>query len=840
MIPTHHMIGHVIFPIPNRCWVLVLMLCWLLPAAAQTTKVSGVVSDAVTGELLPFVNVAFSNSRIATVTDIDGSYLLNTYYATDSISFQYLGYKSVTVGVKRDKAQVIDIKLETAGNELIEFKVTAKGENPAFIILRRTIANKPANNREKLSAYEYEAYNKIQFDLNNITEKFQKKKLFKPFAFVFDNIDSTDKKPSLPIFMTESLSEVYYRQKPKTRREVIRGTKVSGIENESVGQFMGDMYQNVNIYDNFLVIFGKNFISPIADGGRGYYDYFLTDSTWIGTNWCYKLEFKPKRPQELAFQGEMWINDTTYAVKRIACGIDKGANLNFVMGFAVKQEYSLVKPEVWMLTRDELWVDLNIIRDKEKLSKREIQGFYGRRTATYRDFKINEQREDAFYEGPDEVVMSIDPLSLGSDYWDTHRHEQLNKKEAMIYHMVDTMKTIPRFRTYVDLVTMIMTGYYVRGKIELGPYFTTYSFNPVEGSRFRIGGRTSNDFSKKVEFEGYTAYGTTDERFKFGLAVRGFITKRPRTMYRAGYKNDLEQLGQSVNAFRSDNILGSAFRRGPNTKLTNVEEWRGSLEREWFSGFSNEVMFRYRTLLPKGDLEYLRFDEEFDLESVGSIHTAELSLNTRFAYREKFISGEFDRISAGTRYPTLELHLAYGAPQLFKSDYEYTKAIGRIYKRWQLGTFGWTRTTFEGGRIWGTLPYPLLIIHSGNETYYYDDIGFNTMNFFEFISDRYAQVMAEHHFEGLFFNRVPLFRRLKWREVATFKGVVGALDPKHASAMLFLPGMFDLSGGPFMEASVGIENILKMLRVDIVWRLRYLENPNTAPFAIRGKIFINF
>lgn len=825
----------------GRRWATAMVFLLPLLGVAQTTKVTGVVSDAATGELLPFVNVMFINSRIATQTDFDGAYALDTYYATDSLFFQCVGYRPVTIGVKKDKTQVIDVKLETAGRELTEFKVTAKGENPAFVILRRTIANKPANNREKLGAYEYEAYNKIQFDLNNITEKFRKKKLFKPFAFVFDNLDTTNAKPSLPIFMTESLSEVFYRQKPRARREVIRGTKVSGIENESVSQFMGDMYQNVNIYDNFLVIFGKNFISPIADGGRGYYDYFLTDSTWIGTNWCYKLEFKPKRPQELAFAGEMWINDTTYAVKRIECGIDKGANLNFVMGFAVKQEYSQVKPEVWMLTRDELWVDLNIVRDKEELKKREVQGFYGRRTATYKEFKINEPREDVFYEGPDEVVMAIDPLSLGADYWDTHRHEQLNKQEAMIYHMVDTMKTIPRFRTYVDIVSMIMTGYYTRGKIELGPYFTVFSYNPVEGARFRLGGRTSNAFSKKVEFEAYSAYGTTDERFKFGVMTRGFITKVPRTLYRAAYKNDLEQLGQSVNAFRSDNILGSAFRRGPNTKLTNVEEYRASLEREWFSGFTNEVMFRYRTLIPKGDLEYLRYNDELVLESAGSIRTAEVSLNTRFAFREKFVSGEFDRISIGhLKWPTLELHLAYGLPETFESQYEYTKVIGRIYKRWQLGTFGWMRTTFEGGRIWGTLPYPLLIIHSGNETYYYDNIGFNTMNFFEFISDRYAQVMAEHHFEGLFLNRIPLMRRLKWREVATFKGVMGELDPKHANAMLFLPGMYDLSGGPFMEASVGIENILKLLRVDIVWRLRYLENPNTAPFAIRGQISINF
>ena len=810
---------------------------------AQTTKVSGRITDAKTGETIPFASIAFIDSRIGTNSDLDGNYAMETYYATDSIKVTSVGYVARSFPVKKDKAQVIDVVLEPNSFELAEVVIKPTEENPAFGILRRVVRNKPVNNREKLTAYEYDAYNKIEFDLNNITEEFTEKKIFKPFAFIFDNIDSTDAKPYLPIFMTETLSEVYYRQEPKKQREYIRGTKVSGIENESVSRFMGDMYQNVNIYDNFLVIFGKNFISPIADGGKGYYDYYLTDSAFVGKYWCYKLTFTPKRVQELAFSGEMWISDTTYAVHRIEAGIASGANLNFVQGFWVKQQYDQVENEVWMLTKDELVVDLNVIRDSGEKNKNAVQGFYGRRNASYKDFVINRPRDDSFYEGVDDVVVEIDPLSLGADYWDQERHVPLTAKENAIYHMVDTMKTIPRFRTYVDVVSTLATGYWEKGKIELGPYFTTLSFNPVEGARFRVGGRTSNNFSNWVEFEGYTAYGLLDERFKFGLATRGFISKEPRLLYRAGYKHDVEQLGQSTNAFRNDNILGSLFRRNPNTKLTDVEEWKASLEREWFTGFTTEVMGRYRTLQPLGALRYerLKLEPVPEISSVGSIRTAEVSLNTRFAYGEKYVSGEFDRIAVGMlKYPTLELHVAYGVPGLLNSDYEYTKVIARSYKRWQLGTAGWTRTTLEGGRIFGSLPYPLLTIHSGNETLYLDDLSFNTMNFFEFISDRYIQLFAEHHFEGLFFNRIPLLRRLKWREVATFKAVAGDLDQKHSDELLFLDGMYSLYNGPFMEASAGIENILKVLRFDIIWRLRYNDHERTAPWALRAKLYINF
>ncbi len=303
---------------------------------AQTTRITGTVTDASTGEAIPFANISFIDSRVSTNSDFDGHYVLDTYYATDSIRAVSVGYEPFQAKVKRDAQQVIDIRLKPMTAQLENVVITYTG-NPAFPILRRLVANKPVNNREKLAAYEYEAYNKVEFDLNNITEDFKQKKLFKDFAFIFDHVDTTGGKAFLPIFMTETLSEVYYRQQPRTRREVVRGTKVSGLENTSISQFMGDMYQNVNIYDNFLVIFGKNFVSPIADGGRAYYHYYLLDSNWVGNNWCYQISFQPKRVQELAFTGTMWVNDTSYAVKHIEATIATGANLNFVQGLHVGQ-----------------------------------------------------------------------------------------------------------------------------------------------------------------------------------------------------------------------------------------------------------------------------------------------------------------------------------------------------------------------------------------------------------------------------------------------------------------------------------------------------------------------
>ncbi len=820
--------------------LLVAYCCVAFHVSAQTTRITGHVTDGSTGEALPFVNVGFVDSRVSTNTDFDGLFKFDTYYATDSLRATCMGYKPFTVKVKRDKEQIIDLVLQPATGDLAPVVVTYV-ENNAFPILRRVVANKPANNRAKLAAYQYESYNKVEFDLNNITNDFKNKKLFRDFKFIFDHVDSSGAKPYLPIFMTETLSDVYYRQQPHARREIIKGNRVSGIENESVTQFMGDMYQNVNIYENFLIIFGKNFVSPIADGGKGYYDYLLVDSNWVGHSWCYHITFVPSHKQELAFTGDMWINDTTYAVRRINASIAQGTNINFVQSFDVHQEYDMVRPEVYMLTKDQLVADLNIIKDSGVPDKNKVQGFFGRRTASYKDFVINSPKEGSFYDGAAEVVVQEDPRSDSENYWLEHRHTELSKKEADIYHMVDTMKTIPKFRTYVDLVNAVVTGYYKLGQVEVGPYFNLYSFNPVEGNRFRAGLRTSDKFSKRVEYEGFVAYGTEDEEFKYGFGGRGFITKEPRQLLGVYYKHDIEQLGQSINAFRQDNLFSSTFRRTPNVKLTLVEEYKITYEREWFPGLGNTLLLRYRNLFPRGDLEYKRYTEPFgEPLTVPSIRTAEIALNTRFAFHEKYVSGTFRRVTLRTRYPAIELHVAYGVPRLFGSDYEYERVVLRLSQRVPVGVLGNFRYATEVGRIWGTLPYPLLILHPGNETFYYDETGYNTMNFFEFLSDQYASVSFENHFDGYFFNRLPLFRKLKWREIIGFKALVGDLGSKHNNEIVLLPTMHKLYDGPYMEANAGVENILKILRVDGVWRLSYRGLPNAGLFALRMKLTLRF
>jgi len=814
---------------------LFILLCSLaFGAIGQKTIVRGVVSDAETGEALPFVNLIFMNSKIGTTTDIDGKYYLETYYPTDSIICSFVGYRRSSKAVNADVSQVINFKLEAGSFSLGEVEIVAnkKDINPAHLILDRVIQNKSINNKEKLDACDYEVYNKIEFDVNNIHKEFGDNKIMKPFEFIFENIDTTEDKPFLPFFITETMSRFYFRKNPKSHKEYIKATKVSGLENESVSQFLGDMYQNVNIYDNFLYVFQQGFISPISNFGKLSYDYYLVDSAFIDNYWCYKLDFSPKRKAEPTFVGHLWISDTTYAVKRVEASIAEGTNINFINQFTVIQEFSEVEKEVWMLTKDKLIVDFEV---NEK-----ALGFYGRKISTYRDFHINDPEDNEFYEIGDDIVVEDSAVHRGNEFWDQNRHQKLNASEEIIYNMVDTLKQIPRFNSYIDIITLLVSGYYVTGPFEIGPYFTFYSFNPIEGNRFRFGGRTSNDFSTKVMPEAYIAYGTRDRKFKYGGGLQFFISKKPRQLVKLMYRNDLEQLGQGINAWRTDNIVASIFRRNPAVQLNGYEEYRINFEREWFQGFSNELSFTRRNLWTVSDsLQFLSLNSDGVAEELPGVTFSEISLLTRFAYKEKFVAGEFERVSLGTKYPTIQLKYSLGVRDLLGGEYTYHRLVLNVRDKVWLAPLGFSNVILEAGKIWGRAPFPVLELHNGNETFAYDPTAFNLMNFYEFVSDEYASLAVTHHFNGLFFNRIPLFRRLKFRELASFKGVIGNLDPANRDVLIFPTGLGSL-GKPYAEAGFGVENIAKVLRVDAWWRLTYLDNPDISKFGIRALLQVRF
>lgn len=811
-----------------------------LTLTAQVTKIMGNITDATTGEPLPFTNVVIAGTTLGTLTDFEGQYSIEFAAIADSLRASLIGYIPLSRKILIHQFQTINFELQPATYTLEEVTIRYTG-NPAEKILLKVIGNREKNSLQAFSSYQYEAYTKIELDANNISDRLKQRKLFKQFDFIFSYVDTStiNGKSYLPVLITETMSEVYFRKSPRTRKEVITASRISGLENESVAQFLGNLSEQIDIYHDHIPIFDKNFVSPIAEFGLDYYKYYLVDSTYIGNNWCYHLMFKPRRKQELTFTGSLWVADTSFAVKKIDLRIDAEANINFINDLAVKQEFEWTDHKFWMITRDEMIADFNIIENTEK-----VVGFFGHRTSSYRNFQFDPPENKRFLALPANVFIEPGANRKDDAYWTAARHEELSGSEKGIYEMVDSVKKIPLFKTYVDIIYTAVNGYLPWGKVELGPYTKLISFNSIEGARFRIGGRTSNLFSKKIQLEAYLAYGTRDQRFKYGGEVMYMFRKNPRRDIVASYKLDLEQLGLSPNAFSTDNILTSIFRRGPNDKLTRVREIKIMYEHEWFNGLINRLHFIHRQMFPLGETSFVIFPESRSSPVlIPDIFTSEVVFDTRIAIRERFVSGEFYRYTLSSSFPIILIRYAYGIPNLFQSDYEYHRLTLNIQQWFNFSSIGWSKYTIEAGKVWGTLPYPLLKIHEGNQTFLYDEFSSNLMNYYEFVSDQYFSVTYAHHFDGLIFNHLPLIRKLKWREVAHLRCVYGTLKDSNQDYSLFPGQMRSFANIPYWEAGVGIENIFRIIRVDAIWRLNHrhdLLNPNPATFGLFVSLYFSF
>jgi hypothetical protein len=816
----------------ERLYGLILPLFISLQLSAQKTVVSGKVTDSETHEAIPYVNIGFQHSLVGTISETDGSFFLSTPKATDTLLISSVGYEMLRLPVAVGREQVFNVQL-VPKSTLLEAVVVTPGENPAFRILREINDHKKQNDPNRISSYQYKAYTKLRLDLNNVDQKLKDQRILNDFGFIFDYMDSSEvfNKNYLPLLITETVSSIFYSKNPPVNREVIEAFKVSGIENKTIAQFTGRMYQQLNIYDNFIIFFDPGFISPIADIGRLYYKYYLEDSAFIDSHWCYKITFKPKRKQERTFHGFLWVADTSFAIKKFQLRVSKDVNLNLIKDMIATYEYSQVNDTAWFLTNEDLIVDF-MVAEKS-------YGFFGRKNAVYDSIRFNRPIPDSIRRITTDTYVLEDRVDRNEEFWEQNRKTSLTDEENKVYTMVDSVKKVPMYRTLNKLGTMLANYYLIVGPVELGPYYTTYSSNVIEGPRVRIGGRTSNSFSTKIMFGGHVAYGFHDERYKYGLYATYMFNTNPRRTSTVSYYHDIRQLGKSENAFLDDNYLTSILRRAPNYKLTLVDQFNASYEHEWLLGFSNTLKLVHQTIYPTEYVPFQYYASEDDTSYGQPLTSADITLSTHFAYREKFLWGKFERTSLGSQFPTLDLDLTYGPKGLMGSDYEYFKIRLKVSDKLETSPLGYLRFRVTVGKIFGTLPYPLLKLHEGNETYAYDPLSFNMMNYYEFVSDSYASIFAEQHFQGFVLNRIPLIRRLHWREVVSCQILYGRLSNKNKTVMEFPEGLTALRT-PYYEAGLGIENIFKLIRVDALWRFSYLSHDNVSPFGIRASMQFSF
>ncbi|MGI8951406.1 MAG: DUF5686 family protein [Chitinophagaceae bacterium] len=820
-------------------WLIIIFLLPIITTSAQKT-VQGIVVDRQSDEPIPFASVFFKAGKKGMLTDSSGKFFFDAaqYSTNDTLEINSIGYKivDVPVSVFRDST-FLTIKIEVQQ----QMGVVVKSKyNRALWFWHRIMQNKYKHDKTYWNNFSYEIYNKLELDIDNInTGKLGKNTFVKPLNFVFNYIDSSsESKPFLPVYLTETLSDYYLQHNPYRTREVIKATKTNGLDNESMIKQLGGTYQNVNIYANFIPVFDKQFVSPFNENGDNYYNFKLLDTQYLNKRRLVHLSFTPKHKGENTFNGDCWVNDTTFAVQKITLRPSGDANINFITGLSLIQEFRLINDTTWFLYKDKFVADISPI-GKSNLS------FKGRKTTTYEHVVVNNASvlaELAKSKKPEDIVLLRNAENKPDSFWATNRHEPLNKNEKTVYEVLDTLEKNSTYVHYRNTLNFLTTGVKDIGNIRIGPWYYWLSGNSWEGTRTRFDLSTNTDFSKHWYLHGYLAYGFLDKQFKGNAEIKYQFKKEPWSYVTLWYKNDLDNGQQYYDQIGTDNVFAVAFRR-PNIpyKFQKIEQTNLEYYKETNNGFG----FGFKASSKQFDpLQNLPGKQFYGNATGTALKTFETALRIRFAYSERTFMENFDRYSLGSDYPIVELTYTKGWPEVLNSSYDYHKIDFTISDYVKLAPYGSLYYNVFAGKVFGTLPYQLLEIHPGNEMFYYNKYAFNLMNRFEYISDKFAGFNVEHNIGNGLFRFIPLTRKLKFRQFYTVKGVIGNLSD--ANKQLNFVGNYpfrSLDGKWYMEVGTGVDNIFKFFRIDFVWRV---AAPQTQPeqevrdFGIFGSFRLSF
>ncbi len=827
---------------PFLCKALLFFCAYLLctSAIAQNKIIRGYIKDALSEERIPFASISFMNGG-GKLSDSAGRFSFRfEEWPTDTLLVTYVGYKDykLFIGpdlIQRAVANEIDLVIGMDRGKIAQEVVVKRKIDRGYLMWKRIVKHKKENDRYRFNNFAYELYNKMELDLNRINkDKMKRMGLFRPFGFIFDNVDTTEGAPFLPVFLTETISDYYYQKNPFKTREIIKGSKTQGVNNESVSRLLGGTDANVNVYANFIPVFDKQFISPISDNGDNYYQYKVLDSQMVNNRRLIHMTFTPKRKGESTFEGDCWVHDTTWAVQKMTLYLSKDANINFVDKLSLIQEYKMIDDSTWFLVKDKFVVDIAPI-GKDKF------GVIGRKTTTYRNIERDQQYiEDSLKKNKiiQEVEFVQGAREKADDYWKVERHEELTKNEKAVYAMIDTLQKMPLFKKYTNIINFIATGYLEVGNYEIGPWQNWIFANVLEGLRLRWDLGTNREFSKKIILHGYLAYGFGDKKFKYEADAMYLFNKNPRAYIFAKYSKDLDYGQQYLDEVSQDNIFALAIRKANvPIKFLFTEEKRVELFKEWHSGFSvtlNTASKRYDPLrnLPSKNIYNTGIPGE-------ALNNFETSLKFRFAYLEKFLENTFYRYSLGSPYPIGEFKISKGISGVLNSSYNYTKFSGSISDYVKIPPYGNIYYNVFAGKTIGTLPFMLLDVAPGNEIYYYNRYAFNLLNKWEYVHDHYAGFNFEHNFGNGLFRFIPLTRKLKFRQFWNAKALWGGLSDANKLYNTSPDYTFNsLDGKTYLEVGTGVDNIFKVFRLDLVWRV--LPRPLPPEKVKRFGVFFSF
>lgn len=826
--------------------------------ALPNTIINGCVKDSITKEALPYVAIYLKGSDRGIMTDGDGKFSITTSVNFINVEASTMGYKTKNVFVNKGEENNIVIEMVSTGVALKELVVKPKKEkyskknNPAVEFAKKLMAKKRDFDPKNQEYYNYEKYEKMTMGLNDFSEKEKKNWFMKKFKFIFEYLDTSEVsgKPILTVSVKEKISDYHYRKSSDTEKDVIKGVKRTGLDEafdqESVQRFLEDVFREIDIFHNDVTMMQNRFVSPLSNIGINYYKYYLTDTIDVEGVKCIELSFSPFTPESFGFLGRIYVplNDSTLFIKRVKLNVPKSINLNYVESITIIQDYEKAPDGTRLKVKDDMTVEFQILKS--------MQGLYARRMTMYKNHDFNKPENDDIFSKEGKQIVNSDANYMPDEFWKENRQIPIKKNENAIKSMLARLREVPIFYWTEKIITILVSGYIQTSKdskLDFGPMNTTISGNTVEGARFRVGGMTTANLSKHWFARGYVAYGTTDKKFKYnGELEYSFNEKKyhsrefPIHSIKLSHKYDVDQLGQHYFFTNMDNVFLSLKRKEDN-KMTYLRKSNLDYTLETKGGFSVILGFEHNI---QEATKWLPFHDGY-----GNVYRdfteAGFNVTLRYAPGEKFYQTKSYRIPINLDAPVITLMHTYLPKGFLNSLYTVNKTELSIQKRFWFSAFGYTDIILKAGKVWSEVSYPNLLLPNANLSYTIQPESYTLMNAMEFANDQYLSWDLTYWANGAIFNRIPLIKYLKLREVFSFRGLYGKL--KDSNNPDFNNNIFSFPLGtncqpmgkePYMEFGVGIDNILTILRLDYVWRLTYRDTPGVDKSGLRIQLHFTF
>ncbi len=860
-----------------------LLLCSVLTMHAQVT---GKVIDSKTREPLDYVNVYYEGKNVGEQTEEDGTFVIKEDSTWKELTISTMGYQMQTVRLKDfGKNKNLTIRLVPDSKTLSGVTVSAKKtrysrkNNPAVELMKKVIAHKKMSDLHAKDFFSYTKYEKMTFSLNEVSDKVFDEGEYKRFAFLKDHVETSPQtgKLILPLTVDEMLSEIYYRKDPKSEKQVIKGESNKGVtELVNTGEILTttlkDIFTDVDIYENECRLLQYPFRSPIADNAISFYRYYLQDTLFIDQDKVVDVGFLPNNQQDFGFSGHLYIlltPDSTFQVRRVELSIPRRSDVNFVENMMIAQDFEELENGDRIASTNDMLVELQLSKwlgkfQVQKVTRLSNVSFEKIPRSLFKNIRGNTLRE------PDASMHD-------EAFWNEYRQVKLTSSESKMDGFLDRLTHIKGFKYVLFGFRALVENFVETGDsihpnyVDIGPVNTIISANHYDGLRLRLSALTTANLSPHLFANGYVAYGTKTRniywkgQLTYAFNKKAYLPREfPQHNLSVYWWDDIVSPFDKFIPTDKDNMF-TALRASTVDQYHHTRELRIDYTREFETGIKLSAQFTSTRNHPVDALFYQRLNgnripTNDPKQWLSGITTTEFKVGISYEPNVTYVNTKQRRVKVNHDAPILSFSYTKGIKGLFGGGYNYNVTELGVYKRFWLGQFGKFDANIKAGAQWNKVPYPLLIHPAANTSYIIQDNTFYLISNLEFLNDRYASLLAEWDLNGWLFNRIPLLKKLKWRECIGVNVLWGQLTDRNNPATLnyadpdlfYFPGHFRADGSyeqntirmnerkPYIEWRVGIHNIFKLIEIDYVRRLTYLNNPNTNKWGIRFKVRMTF